>query len=182
MSLLLNAVDSIETGVEDYLHGSDRRKISAIRNVYAGILLLFKEKLRLISVNADYPEILIYSRIKPKVDNQGNVTFEPRSQKVTVSAEEIKSLFKELNINYDKGTFNKLQELRNQIEHHYSSESPKVIEESLSKAFLLIRTFIREQLAEEPSKLLSESCWQTLIELQHVYDAELHECLDSLKK
>lgn len=182
MSLLKNAIDSIETGVEDYLHGSERRKVSAIRNVYAGVLLLFKEKLRRLSLTADYPEILIYSRIKPSLDEFGKVIFEPKSKSSTVSADDIKSLFKELKIGYDKDTFYKLQVLRNQIEHHYSSESPKVIEESLSKSFLLIRNFIREQLNEEPVDLLSDSCWQTLIDLQHVHDAELNECLESRKK
>lgn len=48
--LLKNAIESIENGVADFTSGQPRRVTSALRNlyagVYAGVLLLFKEKLR----------------------------------------------------------------------------------------------------------------------------------------
>lgn len=43
--LLDNAVLSIELGVEDYQTGDERRVLSAIRNLYAGVLLLCKQVL-----------------------------------------------------------------------------------------------------------------------------------------
>ena len=43
--LLENAVLSIELGVEDYQTGDERRVLSAIRNLYAGVLLLCKQVL-----------------------------------------------------------------------------------------------------------------------------------------
>jgi hypothetical protein len=45
-TMLENAVQSVQIGVEDYLSKNSRRALSAVRNVSAGILLLFKEKLR----------------------------------------------------------------------------------------------------------------------------------------
>jgi hypothetical protein len=45
MSILQNAIDSIQVGVEDYNLEDDRRNASAIRNIFAGILLLYKERL-----------------------------------------------------------------------------------------------------------------------------------------
>ena len=45
MSILNNAVESIQVGVEDYLMDDSRRYLSAVRNICAGILLLYKEKL-----------------------------------------------------------------------------------------------------------------------------------------
>lgn len=49
MSILKNAVDSIALGLEDYetsiAEEDERRIISCTRNIYAGILLLFKHKL-----------------------------------------------------------------------------------------------------------------------------------------
>jgi hypothetical protein len=45
MSILQNAIDSIQVGVEDYNQEDERRNASAIRNIFAGILLLYKERL-----------------------------------------------------------------------------------------------------------------------------------------
>ena len=47
MKILQNATQAMECGIEDYSNGSDARLKSAIRNVHAGILLMFKEKLKL---------------------------------------------------------------------------------------------------------------------------------------
>ncbi|HDS1209226.1 hypothetical protein KE622_08000 [Shewanella algae] len=49
MSLLNNAVESIQIGVEDFESSDARRVLSAVRNISAGILLLYKEKLRRMS-------------------------------------------------------------------------------------------------------------------------------------
>ena len=45
MSIIQNAIDSIQIGIEDYESADDRRSVSAVRNISAGILLLYKEKL-----------------------------------------------------------------------------------------------------------------------------------------
>jgi hypothetical protein len=48
--LLKNAIASIQLGVEDFKRNDDpRRLLSAIRNFYAGVLLLCKEVLRRLS-------------------------------------------------------------------------------------------------------------------------------------
>ncbi|MEX2546021.1 MAG: hypothetical protein WD316_12905 [Phycisphaeraceae bacterium] len=44
-SILKNAIDSIELGVEDFRSENPKRLMSAVRNFYAGILLLFKHQL-----------------------------------------------------------------------------------------------------------------------------------------
>ncbi len=49
MDLLANAIESIRLGVEDYEDGSHPRLLSALRNIHAGILLLYKEALRRLS-------------------------------------------------------------------------------------------------------------------------------------
>jgi hypothetical protein len=48
-TILDNAVESIQIGIEDYRSNDPRRLVSAVRNVHAGILLLCKEKLRRLS-------------------------------------------------------------------------------------------------------------------------------------
>ncbi len=47
--LLRNAVASIRLGVEDFESGGQDRHLSAARNMHAGVLLLFKERLRALS-------------------------------------------------------------------------------------------------------------------------------------
>ena len=44
-SLFDNAVQSIQLGVEDYQSNDAKRAVSAVRNFYAGVLLLAKEVL-----------------------------------------------------------------------------------------------------------------------------------------
>jgi hypothetical protein len=43
MSILNNAIESIQIGVEDFRSEDKRRQLSAVRNVVAGILLLYKD-------------------------------------------------------------------------------------------------------------------------------------------
>ena len=44
MSIIQNAIDSIQIGVEDFESDDDRRSVSAVRNIAAGILLLYRRK------------------------------------------------------------------------------------------------------------------------------------------
>ncbi len=67
MSLLNNAIESIQVGVEDYLMGDSKRYLSAVRNICAGILLLYKEKLCRLSPPQD-KEVLIKKDIRPVDD------------------------------------------------------------------------------------------------------------------
>ena len=46
VTLFTNAIETIQIGVEDLLRNDERRVLSAVRNVHAGVLLLCKEKLR----------------------------------------------------------------------------------------------------------------------------------------
>jgi hypothetical protein len=48
-TILKNAVQSIQIGLEDYRDTDARRLLSAVRNFQAGILLLCKEQLRRLS-------------------------------------------------------------------------------------------------------------------------------------
>lgn len=49
MDLLDNAVMSLRLALEDFSSPDDGRLLSAVRNLHAGILLLYKEKLRQLS-------------------------------------------------------------------------------------------------------------------------------------
>lgn len=98
--LLQNAINSIEIGIEDYKlsQQDERRIISCVRNVFAGILLLFKYKLvELSPANSD--EVLIKQQISWFMEN-GNIIAKGKGDK-TVDVQSIKDRFKSLNISID---------------------------------------------------------------------------------
>ncbi|MDJ0616300.1 MAG: hypothetical protein QNJ63_06025 [Calothrix sp. MO_192.B10] len=180
MSLLNNAIDSIQVGIEDYLIEDERRHLSAVRNICAGILLLYKEKLCRLSPTYAR-EVLIKKDIKPTYDTQGNVIFIGNGKK-TVDVHEIKDRFKSLHIQVDWKKFDELNNIRNNIEHYYTDKSPDAVREVVAKSFILIRDFISKHLQEEPQKLLGDECWQVLLDTAEVYEAEEEACQKSFDK
>lgn len=73
MSMLANAVASIRLGVEDFrdAENDEARALSAIRNLTAGLLLLFKVKLQELSP-AGSKEALLKQTVTPVLDTDGN--------------------------------------------------------------------------------------------------------------
>ena len=183
MSLLQNAIDSIQVGVEDYLMEDDRRYLSAVRNICAGILLLYKEKLKRLSPQQERDnEVLIKQSIKPILGDQGNILFVGDGDK-TVDVPTIQKRFKDLKIKYDWDRFKDLNKLRNNIEHYYNTDkSSSAVREVIVKSFLIIQDFISQYLEEKPFDLLGEECWQTLLETAEVYKAEEENCRQSWEK
>ncbi len=74
VDLLTNAIESIQTGIEDYNDGRRPRLLSAVRNIHAGILLLYKEALRRRSP-PNSNEALIKAKIEPQPDGNGGIAF-----------------------------------------------------------------------------------------------------------
>lgn len=179
MSLLNNAIESIQVGVEDYLMSDSKRYLSAVRNICAGILLLYKEKLCRLSPSHD-KEVLIKKDIRPVDDGAGNVTFIGTGRK-TVDLQEIKERFSSLKITVDWKKFDELNQLRNNIEHYYTDKSPDAVREVIAKSFILIRDFISDGLDEEPHQLLGDACWQALLKTADVYEAEEAACKQSFE-
>ena len=179
MSLLSNAIESIQVGVEDYLMGDSKRYLSAVRNTCAGILLLYKEKLCRLSPSHD-KEVLIKKDIRPVYEGTGNVTFIGTGKK-TVDVQEIKERFRSLKITVDWKRFDELNQLRNNIEHYYTDKSSDAVREVIAKSFILIRDFISDCLNEEPHQLLGDVCWQALLNTADVYGAEDAACRKSFE-
>ncbi|QBB70700.1 hypothetical protein ELE36_10180 [Pseudolysobacter antarcticus] len=63
MSLPDNAIASIQICIEDYQSTDPRRALSSVRNLYAGTLILAKEKLRRLSPEGSN-EVLIKKQLK----------------------------------------------------------------------------------------------------------------------
>lgn len=78
--LLENALSSIRMGVEDFSSDQDQRGISAARNIHAGLLLLYKEKLRRLSP-ADSRESLLMARTVVERGTDGKVVWRGSGKK-----------------------------------------------------------------------------------------------------
>lgn len=174
--LLKNAITSLQLGIEDYESSDPRRNISAIRNIYAGILLLYKEKLNRISPDG----LFLKKRIKLNFKQDG--TIDPVAYgDSTVTVQEIQERFKSLSIDNDWERFDKIRKIRNEIEHYYTKNSDAHLKETLSNSFLLIRDFVKKHLKESPVELLSSRYWNLLLKTHEVYEAERSDCLKSFE-
>lgn len=178
-TILTNAVQSIQIGIEDYQSKDQRRVLSAVRNITAGILLLFKERLRELSP-AGSNEVLIKKIIRPEVDTSGTVIFKGMGSK-TVDVQQIEDRFSSLGIEIDWKRFKKVVNTRNEIEHYYTAESASQLKELLSDSFVIIRDFVSSQLGYEPIKLLGDSTWGVLLEVAEVYEKEFEQCQEAIE-
>lgn len=178
-TILKNAVISIQLGVEDFQSEDERRCLSAVRNLTAGILLLFKEKLRLLSPPGS-EDVLIKQSIQPVHLSDGQVVFRGLGNK-TVDTDQIKKRFKSLGVNADFVRLESIFKLRNNIEHFRSSESRDGIRTLLAKSFVVIRDFITDELNQHPSELLGTQSWGILLAENEVYENERAACVCDLR-
>ena len=180
MSLLKNAVESIQVGVEDFESNDERRSVSAVRNITAGLLLLFKTKLCLLSPLSD-PELLIKKDLMPTVGVDGKLIFVGKGRK-TVDVAQIKERLTAMKVEVDWNRVEKITNLRNEIEHYYANASSDTVREVVAKSFILIRDFTQNALQEVPQELLGSDCWKVLLRTSEVYLAEEKSCRKSLEK
>ncbi len=174
MDLVTNAIESIQVGVEDYQAGPRPRLLSAVRNVHAGILLLYKEALRRASPEGRN-DVLMMAKIVPSRDACGKVVFIGVGNK-TVDAQQIKERFEALGIETDWKRFERINKARNDVEHLYPRLDQKGLEGLISDSFLLVRDFIAKELHDDPLALLGEKTWQAMLGVTDVYQQEKEEC------
>jgi ribosomal protein L37E len=179
MDLFTNAIESIRAGVEDYKQDDHSHLLAAVRSIHAGILLLYKEALRRLSP-AGSNEVLMMAKILPSRDGQGNVVFVGDGKK-TADIQQIKERFAALGIVTDWTRFDRITNIRNEIEHYYTKANKKALEGLVSDAFVVVRNFIATELKGDPLTVLGDETWQTMLEVSEVYEAERAQCEKSLK-
>lgn len=165
-----NAIDSIQLGIEDFQLANKshkRRIISAVRNIYAGILLLFKEKLILESPTYD-PELLIREKINFKKDHSGNLLIQGTGKK-TVDYKGIRERFDNLSIKVDWKILENIQKIRNDLEHYRTEKTEKQISKIISDTFTILNSFITQYLKEPPSELLGSETWKYILNQHDMY-------------
>ena len=175
MSLFDNAISSIKVGITDFESNDEEgRLLSSVRNIYAGILLLYKEILLRLSP-AESNEALIKAKIIPKRTVDGHIIFVGTGKK-TVDNFQIEERLKELNIEVDWKKLERINKIRNNIEHYYSASPDQEILEIVANSFVLIKDALTEHLQEDPKDILGEDCWNILISTAEFFDEEYKNC------
>ena len=172
--LLNNAVLSIQLGLEDFSSEDERRIISAVRNLYSGVLLLSKEVLRRLSPSGSN-DLLIRKARKVLKNNEGNVR-RVRDGKKTIGRMEIEATFKQLRLSVDLSSLRRLAEIRNDIEHLHTIHAPALIQEAIADAMPIIRAIIVNELHEDPNVLLGRGAWVILLDEARVFKEEEGAC------
>ena len=178
MNLLTNAIEAIQVGVEDYKEGSRPRLLAAVRNIYAGLLLVYKEALRRESPPGS-EEVLIKAQIQPQKDPSGKVVIVGTGRK-TVDVHQIQKYFSALGITTDWKRFEDIRKTRNDAEHYYSTISAALLKGVIADTFVILRNFIDKELNENPKNLLGKTTWNEMLQVAAVHQAERKECDEAI--
>lgn len=177
-NLFKNAVDSILLGIEDYQAIDPKRSVSAVRNFYAGILLLAKYVLVRQAQNAS-PMDIIGVRYKPVPDKKGGIYYANDSDH-TIDFTTIHKRFKDFGLEIDRKTLNDLNSIRNDLEHYFTKKSHEGVREAIAKAFPVVAKLFR-QADKNPAEILPDA-WKTMLHEQKVYKQELLTCRETLEE
>ncbi len=180
MSILANAVDSLELGIEDFRTNEPKRLISAVRNIFAGVLLVFKHKLAEISKGSD--EALLKEKVLPELV-KGKIKWRGKGKK-TVDFRQIRERFDSLGIRVDWQRLEAVQAYRNDTEHYYDTRKlrPEVVREYILDCFAIVSEFMRSELNVDPQTLFDPDTWQSWMEEQDIFRAEERACSELLDK
>lgn len=163
-------------GIEDFRQQDRDRDISAVRNFYAGLLLLAKEALIRAAPSAD-PDLIIGAKIKPIPDGNGGIAMEQVGH-TTIDFQSIGQRAKDFGVALDDKALKALNTIRNDMEHHYTTEPAAAVRAAISKGFPVAASLFR-QLQEDPLALLGDA-WTTMLEAKEVYDQELRNARETL--
>lgn len=180
MSMMDNAVTSIELGVEDFVNTDPRRLTSAMRNVAAGILLLLKCVL-LERSPAGSDGALIYQTLVPVTLPDGTVSVQAQGNK-TIDVATIKQRFKSLGIDFDWKPLDMIISIRNEIEHFHTERPYALVREALAASLPLIQTVLTDHLGQTAADVLDPTCWATLREVKEIFDKQLAACRATFDK
>jgi hypothetical protein len=176
--LFRNAVESIVVGIQDYEKNSRPRALSAVRNFYAGTLLLAKEVLVRKVPDAD-PDDILGAKYKPVSDGARGVKYEAVGH-TTIDFAQVGERFNDFDIARSHAQLKDLNRIRNDIEHLYTNATLDAVREAIAKAFPVVVELFR--LAEEnPREALGEA-WQTMLEVRSFYQSELAQCEMTFEK
>lgn len=182
-----NALTSIRLGIEDFERsklaaaesGDPARALSAVRNLFAGILLLFKYKIADSVDSPDDAQQLIFNppEVLPQADGSGGVEWMPigKFRKTTIDVATIKKRFEGFGIEVDWPVVDKLQECRNHLEHLHPASTMGEVADFVAALFPVLREFALTQLNEEPADLFG-SAWPVMLAHHEFFTRTMAAC------
>jgi DNA-directed RNA polymerase subunit RPC12/RpoP len=171
-SLFDNAIQSIQLGVEDFGANDPKRTLSAVRNFYAGTLLLAKEVLVRAAPKAS-PDTILAARLKVVPDGKGDVLTKSVGHR-TIDFVDIGERFKDFGLQIDHSALQDLNRIRAEVEHLYTTTRREKVQEAIAKAFpVVVQLF--QQLRVEPRTALGDS-WRVMLDARSFYERQLAEC------
>jgi hypothetical protein len=185
--LLANAQMSIRLGMEDFQRcqppeaegGDAARALSAVRNLFAGVLLLFKYKIATSVEEPDDAAALIFNppEVLPYADGEGGIEWKPvgNFKRSTIDVATIKKRFDGFDIEVDWKTIDKLQECRNHLEHLHPANSLGEVAGFVADLFPLLRDFVQGHLQVAPAELLGPA-WPIMLAHHDFLTATSQEC------
>ncbi|NHZ82769.1 hypothetical protein F2P44_26330 [Massilia sp. CCM 8695] len=189
-----NAIISIQHGVEDFdrsrkstaAGGDPFRAISAARNLYAGVLLLFKYCLiQAISDQTKAVEVIFKPPrdIIPHPDGAGGVAWQPvgKFQRTTIDVDDIKKRFEAFDIKVDWVVMERIQTERNHLEHLHPTQSVGAIGGFVADLFPILSKFITEELNEVPASLLG-GAWPIMLAHHDFFVKSQLHCIEQWRE
>ncbi|TCD15230.1 hypothetical protein [Oricola cellulosilytica] len=167
-----NAVLSIQVGIEDFQSNDERRPVSALRNFYAGVLLLGKQCLLNAAPGADPMEVLA-SKFVPVLNDDGELVHEPKGYQ-TIDLAELRERFKSFKLAWPAGSIKDLQKLRNDFEHYHSQAPKEAIRQAIAGCFPLVEGFFAI-LGRSPKASLGDA-WDVMLAEKAFFDKLKGEC------
>ncbi len=176
--IIENGLNSIRVGLEDYEHAleanDDARLTSAVRNVYAGILILAKSKLYELSP-PDSSGILIRVVRPELVDRRIELVTVKRK---TIGYHDIVKRFKHFRLELDWEKIERVRDIRNDLEHFYHRGARSNVQEALADSAMAIRGLLT-LLNLDPVRDLGERWWRVLLDNEQLFANELAACRET---
>jgi hypothetical protein len=181
-----NAITSIRLGVEDFQRckdaakdgGDPGRALSAVRNLYSGILLLLKYRLYLMAPQSGDELIYKTEGFTPALSSSGEIRWRPRlSKRVTIEVEDIKGRLNGLGISLNWSSLDALRNERNNIEHKHSDNAISTVSEFVAAVFPFLRDLVILELNTTPASLLGGETWAAMLANHELYQEERAKCL-----
>lgn len=166
-------ISAIEVGLEDAEEDDPGRRASAIRNFFAGVLLLAKGALY------KKDPILVAKNTKFEASKQGHVSTVPYG-KATADVRQIVDRLKTFGLIEQHQALEKLQQLRNNVEHAGVDVAEDDMKLAISNVHDFVVSIFLNALALEPADLFSESAWSTLISTEQARSVIKERCTQSI--
>ena len=101
------------------------------------------------------------------------------SGKKTIGRLAIEQAFSDLRLTADLSSLARLAQIRNEMEHMYSSAGPSLVREAMAGAKGIIHTVVVNELRQEPRALLGTDAWDSLLQEAAVFEQEEESCRES---